>query len=74
MNTQILDMKMNKLAKMIKENRKKIGISQAELARRSNLSREFIRQIENGESEPSLVTLRRILKNLNYELDFKKND
>lgn len=39
---------MNKIGKYIKEERKKIGLSQEEFAMRSGLGLRFIRELEQG--------------------------
>ena len=39
---------MNKIAKLIKENRKAAGLTQEEFAARSGLGLRFIRELEQG--------------------------
>ena len=53
-------MTYKKLAKGVKELRKRKGLSQEDLAKNSGLSLRTIQRVENGETEPSGETLRRI--------------
>ena len=53
-------MENKKLAQGVKELRKEKGLSQEELAKSSGLSLRTIQRLENGETEPSGETLRRI--------------
>lgn len=53
-------MKNKNLAKRVKELRKRKGLSQEELTENSGLSLRTIQRIENGETEPTGETLRRI--------------
>lgn len=49
---------MSELAKILKA----LGMSQAELAKRSGLTTAAISQIVNGQREPSLSSIKAILK------------
>jgi len=51
----------------IKKLRKKLGLTQAELAQLSQVSQSLVSQIESGEVDPRLSTLRRIVDALNGE-------
>ncbi len=53
-------MKKEKLAQGVKELRKIKGLSQEELAKKSGLSLRTIQRLENGETEPTGETLKRI--------------
>lgn len=53
----------------LREERKKAGISQRELARRLGLSASMISQLEAGLSKPSVGTLYAIVTELNVSLD-----
>ena len=53
-------MENEKLAQGVKELRKVKGFSQEELAKNSGLSLRTIQRLENGETEPSGETLKRI--------------
>ncbi len=55
-------------AKEIKARRKKLGISQVDLAEFSELSLATIKDIERGQSNPSLSTMEKINKVLGLEL------
>jgi len=48
------------LGKKIREIRKKRGMTQEELAWKSSVSLNFIGQIERGQKQPSMKTLKRI--------------
>ena len=58
-------MKNKNLAKKLKELRKRKGFSQEELTENSGLSLRTIQRIENGETEPTGETLKRISNALN---------
>ena len=58
-------MKNGNLAKKVKELRKRKGFSQEELTENSGLSLRTIQRIENGETEPTGETLKRISNALN---------
>ncbi|MCM4173616.1 XRE family transcriptional regulator [Arenibacter sp. TNZ] len=58
-------MKNRNLAKRVKELRKRNGLSQEGLTENSGLSLRTIQRIENGETEPTADTLKRIAKALN---------
>ncbi|MBL4560032.1 MAG: hypothetical protein COC06_07995 [Bacteroidales bacterium] len=53
-------MRKEKLAQGVKELRKNKGLSQEELAKNSGLSLRTIQRVENGETEPTGETLKRI--------------
>lgn len=59
---------IEKLGVRIREERKKIKITQEELARRVDLSIDFIGYIERGKRTPGIKTLGRIATALNVEL------
>lgn len=58
-------MKNKFLSKRVKELRRRKGLSQEELTENSGLSLRTIQRIENGETEPTGDTLKRISKALN---------
>ena len=62
-------MKNKNLAKKVKDLRKRKGISQEELSENSNLSLRTIQRIENGESEPTGDSLKKISNALNITPD-----
>ena len=53
-------MENERLAQGVKELRKRKGLSQEELAKNSGLSLRTIQRVENGETDPTGETLRRI--------------
>ena len=57
------------LAQRVKEQRKVRGMSQEELAKISGLSLRTIQRVENGESQPTGETLKRISNALDLTLD-----
>jgi len=58
-----------KLGKKIQELRKLKGLTQEELADKTNLSTRTIQRIENGEVDARTYTLSRLAEALNVELD-----
>jgi len=53
---------------LIREARRRAGITQAELARRTGLQQPAIARWENGRAEPSLSTLERLVAACGLEL------
>lgn len=51
------------------EARKKLNLSQYELAHRVNIDRAYLTNIENGKGNPSLKVASRIAKELNMSVD-----
>ena len=68
----------NKLAQGTKELRKRKGLSQEQLAKNSGLSLRTIQRVENGETEPTGETLKRISSSLdvatNELIDWNTNN
>ncbi len=60
---------LDAIGERLREERKKAGISQRELARRLDLSPSLISQLENGLSKPSVGTLYAIVTELGVSLD-----
>lgn len=60
---------LDAIGERLREERKKAGISQRELARRLNLSASLISQLESGMSKPSVGTLYAIVTELGVSLD-----
>jgi len=50
---------------VLKTSRKKIGLSQEQLALQSNLDRTFISLLERGKRQPSLTSILEVSENLN---------
>jgi len=59
-----------RLANQILTARKRIGLTQVELASRSGVGQSEISRIERGESNPTVETLSRIGRSLNLSLQF----
>ncbi len=53
----------------IKKIRKKVEITQKELAKRTGLSQSYIARLENGDLNPSYENLKKIFSVLEYELE-----
>lgn len=56
--------------KIIQDARKKVNISQAELARRIGSDRAYISRVESGQTEPRVSTLWRIMNALGCRIEF----
>jgi transcriptional regulator with XRE-family HTH domain len=56
------------ISKIISEKRKRLGLTQADLSRLSNVSIPFIQLIESGKGNPSLESTQALLTPLNLEL------
>jgi transcriptional regulator with XRE-family HTH domain len=56
------------MGKALKRIRREKGISQAELARRANLTREYVNKIEAGRYDPSLSTINALAKALGVKV------
>jgi transcriptional regulator with XRE-family HTH domain len=71
-------METKRLAQGVKELRKRKGLSQEDLAKHSGLSLRTIQRVENGETEPTGETLKRISAALEVKpielIDWKFND
>ncbi len=58
------------IAALIRDRRKKLGLTLQDLAEQSGLSASFISQAERGKATPSVVSLMSLAKPLNVELDY----
>ena len=54
---------------VIEEARKKVHISQSELARRIGVDRAYVSRVENGKIEPKVSTFYRIVNALGMKID-----
>ncbi len=54
---------------LMRDLRKRHGLSQSRLARRAHTTQAVVSRIERGEASPTLDTLRRLLAALGWELD-----
>jgi len=59
---------MGRGAEMITEARRRAGLSQAELARRSGTARPIVNAYERGRREPSVAAAERLLQAAGYRL------
>jgi transcriptional regulator with XRE-family HTH domain len=57
-----------RFGRRLKTLRERKGLSQAELGRRAELTREYINRLEAGQYDPTLGALRRIAKALGVKL------
>lgn len=58
------------IAALLRDRRKKLGLTLQDLAKLSGLSASFISQAERGEAIPSIVSLISLTKPLNVSLDY----
>ena len=66
------EVKMNlKIAALIEEMRIKSGLTQAQLAKKANVSQPMIAKLEKGDQDrtPTLSTINKVLAALGYEAD-----
>ena len=56
-------------AELVRDTRRRHGVSQRDLARRSRTSQTHISRIERGEVSPSVETLDRLLQTLGEQLE-----
>jgi len=54
---------------LLRDLRKRHGLSQSRLARRAHTTQAVVSRIERGEASPTLDTLRRLLAAMGWELD-----
>ena len=65
MTTATADHLYTSLGKVIVERRKRLGLSQEDLAKRSNVDRAFISEVERGMRHPSFGTVSKLAQGLN---------
>ena len=66
----MLQMGTKKIGNKITEARKKINISQAQLAQRLFISSQAVGKWERGESMPDIITLNRLAEILGVDLNY----
>jgi DNA-binding XRE family transcriptional regulator len=66
--TEIEDRPCRELAFLLVDLRKALGITQAELARRTAVSRAYISRLESGLANPSIKALATLLRGVGAEL------
>lgn len=57
-------MSPNKIGKKLKDARKKLGLKQSDVAEKADISVNYYARIERNEENPTLETLKRVLKAL----------
>lgn len=59
---------MNKISGVVRENRKKLGLTQEEFAMRSGLGLRFVRELESGEKTLRLDKVNQALAMFDMEM------
>ena len=72
--TDKIDEAMSLVAKRLKEERRKAGLTQLELSMRAGVSQNMIAYIERGDRNPALRTVMKICNALNIRLSNLLND
>ena len=72
--TDKIDEAMSLVAKRLKEERRKAGLTQLELSMRAGVSQNMIAYIERGDRNPALRTVMKICNALNIRLSDLLND
>ncbi|MDP8298273.1 MAG: type II toxin-antitoxin system Y4mF family antitoxin [Candidatus Orphnella occulta] len=65
---------MNKIAKQVKELRKKYKLTQAELAQRTGIGLRFLRELEQGKLTVRLDKVQQVLNFFGYHVDIAKDE
>lgn len=60
--------KVRKLGTLLQNHRKRLQLSQEEVAFKSGLTRQMVSKIEVGESAPTITTLMKYMKAINLDL------
>lgn len=60
---------LNNLGQIIREKREALGLTQIEVAEKAGLDRNYIGMVERGERNPSYLSLIKIAKGLNMNVD-----
>lgn len=61
---------MNTFSKRIREERKKVGLTQAQIAKQLNITASAYTQYETGKTQPNLETAKKIADILKVSLDY----
>ncbi len=61
-----------KIGREIKQARKKMGLTQANLAKKLGIKQQMISRIESGQENPSLITLKKIADKLGLAITLTK--
>jgi transcriptional regulator with XRE-family HTH domain len=73
-NKKMVHMETNMIGSKIAEARKKINMSQAQLAQRLFISAQAVGKWERGESIPDIITVNRLAKILGVDLNYFSDD
>lgn len=65
---------MNTAAALLREARRRAGLSQVELGRRAGVTQSVISAYESGARQPSVPTLARLVVAAGYELELRISD
>jgi len=66
-----MNISMVEISKTLRERRRELGVSQADLARLSGLSLHGLSNIETGKGNPSMETLLKVLQVLGLQILLK---
>ena len=65
---------MNKIAKQVKNLRKKYRLTQAELAQRAGVGLRFLRELEQGKPTVRLDKVQQVINFFGYHMDVIKDE
>lgn len=65
---------MTNIITQIKDQRKKIGLTQVEFAKRAGVGLRFLRELEQGKQTIRMDKLLQVLDFLGFHLEIKKNE
>lgn len=65
---------MNKIAKQVKDLRKKYRLTQAELAQRAGVGLRFLRELEQGKPTVRLDKIQQVINFFGYHIDVIKDE
>ena len=65
---------MNKIAKQVKDLRKKYQLTQAELAQRAGVGLRFLRELEQGKPTVRLDKVQQVINFFGYHIDIIKDE
>ena len=65
---------MNKIAKQVKDLRKKYRLTQAELAQRAGVGLRFLRELEQGKPTVRLDKVQQVINFFGYHVDVIKDE
>lgn len=71
MDKEIKDLYVANIPRKIKEERKKLGLTQIEFAKRSGVGLRFLRELEQGKITVRIDKLMQVLEFLGYHLEMQ---